>query len=139
MTTTKVAGQTKDVGFIIGVRKTIPLPPEEVWDFLFSAKGLTLWLGKVNKPFTDAGQSYKTRDGIEGTMRVFTPYSHVRMGWKRPDWPNDTTLQVRVLNNKGKATISFHQEKLSGPEQRTEMKAYWERVLQNIITALLPG
>lgn len=41
-------GKTKDVGFQFGIRKTIPVSTEKIWDFLFSENGLNIWLGKLN-------------------------------------------------------------------------------------------
>jgi len=42
MTGEKIVGQTKDVGFQIGVRKTIAVSPQAAWDFLTSAEGSQL-------------------------------------------------------------------------------------------------
>ena len=126
-----VTGQTKDVGFQFGIRKTFSISPEEAWQFLFSAIGLKIWLGELNNPF-EIDQSFKTESGIEGKIRVFKPNSHIRMSWKKSGWENESTLQIRVIDNKGRTTISFHQEKLSGPGQREEMKAYWRKVIDKL-------
>jgi uncharacterized protein YndB with AHSA1/START domain len=40
-----VVGQTKDVGFQIGARKTLAISPEQAWDLITSEAGLKLWLG----------------------------------------------------------------------------------------------
>ncbi len=121
-------GQTKDVGFQFGLRKTFPIPFEQVWDFLFSEDGLKIWLGELQSIF-EINKPYHTKDGVEGKVRVFRPYSHIRLNWKKKHWENLSTLQVRVMGNPKKATISFHQEKLLNSEQRTEMKEYWNKVM----------
>ncbi len=70
----KPVGLTKDVGWQFGIRKTFQYSQEYLWDFLFSDKVLKIWLGgledelKINQPF-------KTREGIEGFVRVLKPYS----------------------------------------------------------------
>ena len=120
----KQVGQTKDVGFQFGLRKTFPISATEVWDFMFSGKGLDIWLGKLENEL-ELKQPFVTKEGIEGLVRVWKPYSHIRVNWKKPDWENLSTVQVRVMGNDQKATISFHQEKLLDAAQREEVKAYW--------------
>lgn len=127
----KTVGLTKDVGWQFGLRKTFQYSQENIWDFMFSDKGLRIWLGeleerlKINRPF-------KTREGIEGVVSVFKLYSHIRMKWKLPDWENMSTVQVRVMGDNTKATIGFHQEKLLDNDQREEMRLYWNKKMAEI-------
>ncbi|WP_419700254.1 SRPBCC domain-containing protein [Mucilaginibacter sp. NFX135] len=132
MEKTKVIGQTKDAGFEIGVRKTFPVSVEQAWNFLFSDQGLAIWLGGINPNEFDINQGYKTAEGTAGKLTIFKPYSHTRLTWRRKDWNNTSTLQLRVINAKGKAPLSFHQEKLLNNNQRDEMKAHWDAVITQI-------
>jgi len=127
----KQVGQTKDVGFQFGIRKTVPISAELAWNFLFSAKGLETWLGKLNHEL-ELKKEYETVNGITGFVRVFKPKSHIRLNWKLKDWPNMSTVQLRVIGKQGKATIAIHQEKLLNAEQRSKMKEYWIKVIQKI-------
>ena len=136
MEKSKTVGQTKDVGFQIGVRKTFSVSPETAWNFLFSEKGLALWLGKIELEDIDLEKPYKTKDGIEGKINTFNPYSHIRLTWKPTHWTNMSTVQIRVIDTKGKTTISFHQDKLIDSDQRNEMKKHWGNVLAKIETEL---
>ena len=43
----RILGQTKDVGFNIGVSRTLPYPIEVVWSFVTGPAGLALWLGEL--------------------------------------------------------------------------------------------
>lgn len=131
----KQVGQTKDVGFQFGLRKTFPVSIEEMWDFLFSDNGLNIWLGKLKTEF-ELKEHFETENEITGFVRVFNPYSHIRINWKRKNWDNLSTLQVRVLRNKEKATLSIHQEKLSDSEQRAEVKEYWNVVMNKVTNEL---
>ncbi|MEM8969752.1 MAG: hypothetical protein AAGE93_25260, partial [Bacteroidota bacterium] len=56
---------------------------------------------------------------------------------KMKKWKNLSTLQVRVMGNKEKTTISFHQEKLLDNSQREEMKKYWNEKMIKIEKALV--
>ncbi len=128
----KIIGQTKDKGFQIGVRKTLPVSSDTAWNFLFSDEGLKIWLGKINSDNLELNKSYATKEGTEGKTSILKPYSHIRLTWKPKHWENISALQIRVINSKGKTTISFHQDKLSDSTQREEMKKHWDTVLENI-------
>lgn len=127
----KQIGLTKDVGWQFGLRKTFAYSQKSLWDFMFSDKGLTIWLGELNDEL-EVKKQYNTHDGIEGQVRVLTPYSHIRMDWKRKGWENVSRLQVRVIGDEKKATISFHQEKLLSSDQREEMSVYWNEKMRKI-------
>lgn len=58
------------------------------------------------------------------------------MNWKKRDWENLSTVQVRVIGKNEKSTIFFHQEKLTGSKQRVEMKDYWNKKMDKITNEL---
>lgn len=111
----KIVGQTKDAGWQFGIRKSVASDVNEVWDFLFSENGTELWL-----------------DGADREFSTFQPLSHIRTKWKLKGWPNEATLQMRVMGNKDKTTIAFHIEKLLNEKQREETKTYWDKVMKTI-------
>src|SRR4028119_131717 len=133
----KVVGQTKGAGFQIGVRKTFAVPVETVWNFLFSGKGLSTWLGKISLEDFELGKPYKTEEEIEGKVNIFKPNSHIRLSWKQKHWTNTSALQIRVIPSKEKTTISFHQDNLLDSKQRVEMKKYWDEVMHKIGNEIL--
>ncbi len=124
-------GKTKDVGFQFGIRKTIPVSTEKVWDFLFSENGLKIWLGKLNTELR-LKKEFETESGITGFVRVFNPNSHIRLNWKPKTWENMSTVQIRVIGDENKTTIAIHQEKLLNSEQRTEMEKYWTEIMEKL-------
>lgn len=131
----KPVGLTKDVGWQFGLRKTFLYSQEYLWDFMFSDEGLKIWLGELREEL-EIKKAYKTKEGIEGLVKVFTPYSHIRMNWKKKDWENVSTVQVRVIGNDEKATISFHQDNLLDNNQKEEMKLYWNKKMTEIENAI---
>lgn len=126
-------GKTKDVGFEIGVRKTIPVSPDEAWNYLFSKDGVKLWLGELTPSMgLETGKQYQTSTGVAGTVKVLKHLSHIRLTWRKKDWSNTSTLQIRVIQARTGTTISFHQECLLDSEQREAMKLHWTEVLEKI-------
>ncbi|WP_353719680.1 SRPBCC domain-containing protein [Dyadobacter sp. 676] len=129
-------------GYEVGVTKTVPVPAAKAWEMITSGAGLAVWLGNLAEGKIARGQTFRTKDGITGTITVLEPGSHLRMAWKPENWRGSSTLQVRVTGSRskhaGKSVISFHQEKLPDATDREEMKAYWEEKLSRL-TQIIKG
>lgn len=138
MTGKKVVGLTKDVGWQFGIRRTVPVTIHQAWEFLLSKKGRDIWLGKVGEIDWQPGAAFKTREGVEGEIRVFKPLSHMRMSWKKKGWDHVSMLQPRVAKGIGRSVISFHHDKLANEKERIEMKRYWTTILDKIESELQP-
>lgn len=128
-------GKTKDAGWEVGVRDTVPGALPEVWEYLVGP-GLQLWLGDIDILPTEKGAEYVTRDGVRGTIRSFTPDFRVRLSWHPSDWPHDTTLQLTVKEAVTGTTVGIHHEKLADREERRMMLAHWKNVMAGIRKAL---
>ncbi|UQZ85080.1 hypothetical protein SK3146_04363 [Paenibacillus konkukensis] len=131
----KLVGKTKDAGFQIGVRRTLPITKEEAWERLMSPDGLKLWLGDIDELKLEKGQLYGTSDGSSGEVRVVKPQEQLRMTWQRKGWEQPSTVQIRLLSASTGTTVSFHQEKLADSAVREEMKLRWERAIAGLSEA----
>jgi uncharacterized protein YndB with AHSA1/START domain len=132
--TGKPLGLTKDTGWQIGLRRTLPYSVERLWTLLISPEGINTWLGK-GKPFELAeGAVYKLEDGTQGEVRVFSPLSHFRITRypPDPDYQRASTIQIRVLRNKDKATLVFHEEHLPHQEARRSRKLFYLGVVDQL-------
>ncbi|MFK9093756.1 SRPBCC domain-containing protein [Bacillus salipaludis] len=129
MGTQKIVGQTKSVGFQVGVRRTFPISQEKAWEMVTSEE---IWLATSTKINLQPGEKYVTTTG-EGEIRIVKPLQQLRLTWKKNGWEKYSTIQVRIIPKEStKTTISFHQENLSDQYEREEMKQYWESVLKTI-------
>jgi uncharacterized protein YndB with AHSA1/START domain len=127
-------GKTADAGYQIGVRRTVPVSEERVWARLLSSAGLQIWLGGDSS--VDEGTRFAFPSGISGEVRVYKPWSHLRLTWRKPEWDAPSVLQVRVIPARTGTTLSFHQDHLRGPAERTAMKVHWERVIEDLAAEL---
>jgi len=125
----KLVGETKDVGFEIGVRKMFDVSPAEAWRVITSEEGVRVWLGDVPGLRWEVGSEYQTANGATGKIRVLEPGSHFRMTWQPPEWEKASLIQVRVIPSGAKTVISFHQEHLLGPREREQMGDRWQAAL----------
>ncbi len=128
----KIIGQTKNIGFEIGVRRTFDIPVIRAWEIITSDEGVKIWLGDVSNLKWENGKTYKTKEGTEGEIRAINPGSHLRITWWPKNWEKASTIQIRVIPNGEKTTISFHQENLKGAQEREEMRQRWEKVLDEL-------
>jgi len=82
----RMIGQTRDVGFQIGVRRTLPIAHEATWQLVTSAEGRRIWLDDSVEVELAQGATYRLADGTSGKISVFTLNSHLRMTWQPPGW-----------------------------------------------------
>lgn len=120
-------GPTRDAGWEVGVRTTVPAPLAAVWDHLLG-EGLPLWLGDLDALPLERGDAYETRDGIRGTVRSRTEYLRVRVGWRPADLDHETILQLTVREAATGTTIGFHHERLADRDERKAMLGRWKAV-----------
>jgi len=133
---TSSVGKTADVGWEIGVSRTVPYPGEDVWDFLVSRDGVAIWLGPGVELPREKGAEYETENGTVGEIRSFVEGDRVRLTWRPSDWDHDSTVQVRLSAAGAKTKLVFHQEWLAGAEEREEQRAYWQDVTDRVVAAL---
>jgi uncharacterized protein YndB with AHSA1/START domain len=127
-------GQTKDAGWEVGVRQTVDAPIDTVWAFLLGG-GLPLWLGNTDLTL-EKGAEYATDDDISGTVLSYTEGVRIRLSWRPEEWNHDSTLQLTVKEAATGTTIGFHQERLSGREERKIMLGHWKDVVQQLDDAI---
>ncbi|MXW29209.1 MAG: SRPBCC domain-containing protein [Chloroflexi bacterium] len=128
----RVVGQTSAGGFQIGVQMTLPVSAGEAWDLLTEGPGLGVWLGTADGIDFRKGERYRTLEGASGEVRSVAPGERVRLTWSSPALAHPSTLQVTVMPSGGKASVRFHQERLSSLEERERMRAHWRDVLKEL-------
>ncbi|OZM72678.1 activator of Hsp90 ATPase 1 family protein [Amycolatopsis antarctica] len=129
-------GRTKDAGFQIGVSKTIPYATAEVWRFLVSPEGRTLWLGETDTWEPVRGAGYRTTEGTVGEIRGFREGDRIRLTWLPADRQRETTVQVAVSAQGDRTVLRFHQERMADAEERTRQREHWSAVMDAVVAAL---
>ena len=129
-------GKTKDVGWEIGVSKKVPYPVEQVWDLLVSDEGAALWLGPGARVPESTGETW-TGEVAAGRLRGRRPNERVRTTCTRATGGPETTVQFTVSPAPGGGTtLRFHQERLSGPEEREQRRDDGRGVIERVEAAL---
>lgn len=125
-------------GCQVELQRTIRLPIREVWHALLSKAGLEIWLGTSELEKWETGIKFKANNGIQGKVRVFNPYTHIRLSWQYPGWKNVSILNIRTeeREKEGEVIIRIHQEQLTDKLQEKEMMGYWTKVLNDLISLL---
>lgn len=128
---TRAVGESSSVGFQIGVRRTLPLAPEEAWRLLTSPEGVRAWLGDTHNLAWQKGAAYTAADGASGQVRVVKPDSHLRITRLQPGWGRASTIQVRVMPAAAGTTLSFHEEHLPDGVAREARRCHYDAVLDH--------
>ncbi|MGW0659922.1 SRPBCC family protein [Streptodolium elevatio] len=133
---TREVGKTQDVGYEIGVSKTLPYPASVVWEFLTDDDGLAVWLGPGAELGREKGTPYRTDDGTEGELRSWREMDRVRLTWRPAGWDHDTTVQVAIRASGEKTMLRFHQEWLADGRERERQREHWRAVMDAVVAAL---
>lgn len=130
-------GLTRDVGWELGVRRTLPVSPERLWRHLVGA-GLATWLGAAALPAAK-GERYETGDRTRGELRSLRPGHRIRLTWQPAGWSHDSTLQLTVLPARSGAVLAVHQERLASADERQALLAHWREVIGRLAVELGVG
>ena len=134
--TSPTTGLTRDVGWEIGVSRTVDQPIDQVWSYLTSPDGIRRWLGGGLVLPSDKGAEYRTPDGTTGDLRSFHPGDRIRLTWRPADWDHSTTLQIVVRANGDRTSLRFHQERLADSGEREQQRRHWATVANGIVEDL---
>lgn len=137
MTRKAEPGRTKDAGWQVGVSRTVDHPAERVWEFLTSPAGTDLWLGHGVRLAQAPGSPYETDEGVRGETRSLRSGDRIRLTWQPDDWDHETTVQMVVSPSKAERTrLTFHQERMTGADERERQRRHWRAVMDSITAAL---
>lgn len=130
-------GQTKDVGWNIGVSRTLDHPIGRVWD-LIVGPGLPLWLGDGVTLGADTapGEPYETTDGTVGELRSFRPHDRLRLTHRVRGADHETTVQVAMRANGERTMLRFHEERMRDAGEREAQRAHWQAAMARVAAAL---
>jgi len=109
-----VTGLTRDVGWQVGVRRTLPLGLDEAWGLITAPPWLKRWSG------------LSALDGDDPAVRSFTPRKVVRVRSDR------SLVQLRVQPAASGTTVAFHEEHLPDEQTRSQRKCYWSQLLDDL-------
>lgn len=128
-------GKTKDAGWQVGVSRTVPVERSEVWTFLLGP-GLPLWLGV--DLLGSVGSHYES-DRAAGEVRSLSENMRVRVTHRPAKERGETTIQVGLREAKRGTTIVFHQERMTGPQERERVREHWKAVAEKVAATLAAG
>ncbi len=109
-----MTGQTKDAGWQVGARRTIPPEFDEAWDLLTSPPWLQRWSGLTA---LDAGDS---------SVRSLTARRVVRVR------TSQSLVQLRLLPAASGTTVAFHEDQLPDEHARSQRKDHWAQLLDDL-------
>jgi len=128
----RIEGQTADGRFQIGIQRTLPAPAAELWRWLLSAAGRTVWLGESADFEARKGARYTTDAGERGEIRSVAEGRRLRLTWQPAAWAEPSTLQLTLDPRKRGTALRFHHEGLVGPVEREQMRERWGDTLDRV-------
>jgi len=135
-----VVGETADVGFQVGVQRSVTATVTQVWELITSRP--ELWLGEGVSVTFVRGEQYEVSPAggapaASGEVRVVKPGDRLRMTWQPDGWQAPAILQLALSQSgSGKTAIHAHLEKLPDADTREAMRKRWREALERIATAV---
>lgn len=123
-------GSTADAGWELGVRRTVPDSPDEIWQSLL-ADWLPAWL-EVDSVPKMVGAPLRRGAQVCGRVVGCHVGRRVRLRWHPPHLDHETVFQVTLLEAASGCTIAIHQERLRGSAERQELLERWTDVLERL-------
>ncbi|HEV7454453.1 MAG TPA: SRPBCC domain-containing protein [Candidatus Saccharimonadales bacterium] len=123
------AGKTRDRGWEIGVRRTLPMSARKLWETLVTQPGLGYWFSSDDDIVFHQGAQFETSEDTTAEVVGFKRGELIRMRWHPSSMNFPSTLQVRVLPSGKDAVLAFHHDRLESSEQREEMQEHWSDVI----------
>ncbi len=109
-----MTGQTKDAGWQVGARRTLPLELDEAWELLTAPPWLHRWSGLTALAAPDSSVRSLAAPQL---ARVRTPHSLV---------------QLRLLAAARGTTVAFHEDHLPDERTRSQRKHHWAKLLDDL-------
>ena len=130
-------GLTRDAGWELGVRRTLPETAEDVWRRLL-AEWLPQWLGIDSVPQM-VGAPVRHQGAVRGRVIGCHVGRRVRLRWTPAILDHETVFQVTLQEPAEDGTtgtsIGIHQERLLGDAERQTLLVYWTAVLDELVAA----
>lgn len=127
-------GLSPDAGWELGVRRTVPAPPQEVWRRLL-AEWLPQWLGVESVPQM-VGAPLRQHGRVRGRLVGCHVGRRLRMRWTPETLDHETVFQVTLQESAEGTVIGIHQERLLGAAERQGLLEHWTAVLDDLVIAV---
>lgn len=127
-------GLTRHAGWELGVRRTVPATPDEVWRRLLS-EWLPAWLEVESVPQM-VGAPLRGRGAVRGRIVGCHVGRRVRVRWTPRTLDHETVFQVTLQEAGQGTTIALHQERLLGAAERQAQLEHWTTVLEEVAAQL---
>jgi len=116
-----VTGKTKNAGWQVGARRTLPMDITEAWQLLTGQPWLHRWAGLDVLDSDDPAVRSLTAPEL---VRVRTPQSLV---------------QLRLQSAATGTTVAWHEEHLPDASARVRRKGHWTQLLDDLESEVANG
>ena len=129
----KVEGRNAKGEYATVATKTLSLSQLDMWKFLESADGQSIWLEPLSGFSFRAGAQFEVAGGIFGEIRTLKKPERLRLRWNNEDWPKPSVLNISVIKRPGKkCVLVFQHDQLPNERAKTQMNTRWKKILQSI-------
>ena len=123
------AGGMSDL-HVVEVTRTIPAPPDQVWQLMTSAPGAAALLGE-GAVLGGKGETWRTADGPHGVVRSYHPLEQLRVSWHADDDAPASLVEMDLRpDGDGTELVVRHERVADGAS--VDLRQHWSAAVDRL-------
>ena len=126
-----------DSACVSEVSRTVPQPPDDVWQVLTTPSGAEALLGK-GAELGGKGEPWRSVDGSHGVVRSYHAGQQVRISWHADEHAPSTLVELHLIPEAEGTRLSLRYQETPDDAMNANLRQRWGDALGRIVSGLAP-
>jgi uncharacterized protein YndB with AHSA1/START domain len=115
---------------VVEISRTIPAPPDQVWQLMTSAPGSAALLGE-GAVLGGKGETWRTSEGPHGVVRSYHPLEQLRVSWHADDDAPASLVEMDLRPDGEGTELVLRHERLAGAGS-IDLRQHWSAAVDRL-------
>jgi uncharacterized protein YndB with AHSA1/START domain len=115
---------------VVEITRTIPAPPDQVWQLMTSAPGSAALLGE-GAVLGGKGETWRTSEGPHGVVRSYHPLEQLRVSWHADDDAPASLVEMDLRPDGEGTELVLRHERLAGAGS-IDLRQHWSAAVDRL-------
>jgi uncharacterized protein YndB with AHSA1/START domain len=115
---------------VVEISRTIPAPPDQVWQLMTSAPGSAALLGE-GAVLGGKGETWRTSEGPHGVVRSYHPLEQLRVSWHADDDAPASLVEMDLRPDGEGTQLVVRHERLAGGGS-IDLRQHWSAAVDRL-------
>lgn len=121
---------------VVEISRTIPAPPDQVWQLMTSAPGAAALLGE-GAVLGGKGETWRTASGPHGVVRSYHPLEQLRVSWHADDDAPASLVEMDLRPDGEGTELVVRHERLAGGAP-IDLRQHWSAAVDRLAAHAAP-